>query len=256
MSQHPADHFSHQADVYARYRPTYPKSLFDYLATLCDEHELAWDCATGNGQAAVELAQRFQSVYATDISEQQLSHATPSPNVTYKLESVEDCSLSDASVDLVTAATAAHWFNASEYHRQVNRVLKSGGVLAVWSYAESEIDPEVDKVVMHFSRGFLKDYWPQSWQVNIVDHYKSLPFPYPLLETPAFKATAEYNLGEVMNYLRTWSSVQRYVEQHGTNPVDLIANELQVAWGDPQQRKTVSWPLFMKVGRKADYAKQ
>lgn len=247
---HPADHFSRQAEGYARYRPMYPNELFDYLSSLCKEHDLAWDCATGNGQAATELSKRFGRVYATDISEQQLSLAPALTNVTYKLEPVENCSLTDASVDLVTAATAAHWFDLPKYYEQVNRVMKPGGVLAVWSYAESEVSLEVDAVVLRFSHGFLKDYWPQSWQINILDHYRSLPFPYALLQTPTFHATARYDINEMMLYLRTWSSVQRYIDRHATNPLDSIADELRKAWGDPTERKKISWPLFMKIGRK------
>ncbi|HEY2140100.1 MAG TPA: hypothetical protein VGH00_08465, partial [Chthoniobacterales bacterium] len=60
------DHFSKQAEGYAKFRPRYPQELFRYLATIAPRRELAWDCATGNGQAAVELAEVFDRVIATD----------------------------------------------------------------------------------------------------------------------------------------------------------------------------------------------
>ena len=49
--------------------------LFTYLASLCPAHDLAWDCATGNGQAAVALAPHFEQVIATDASAQQIDQA-------------------------------------------------------------------------------------------------------------------------------------------------------------------------------------
>ena len=66
------DHFSGHAVEYAKFRPHYPDELFEYLALISPRHELAWDCATGNGQAAVGLARHFDSVIATDASAQQL----------------------------------------------------------------------------------------------------------------------------------------------------------------------------------------
>ena len=56
------NHFSTHTQEYAHYRPHYPEVLFSYLSSLCAAHHLAWDCATGNGQAAVSLAKYFDNV--------------------------------------------------------------------------------------------------------------------------------------------------------------------------------------------------
>ena len=77
------DHFSGHASTYARYRPDYPQELFDYLATLTPRHELALDCATGSGQAAVGLARHYECVIATDGSVAQLKSAQPHQHVVY-----------------------------------------------------------------------------------------------------------------------------------------------------------------------------
>jgi hypothetical protein len=66
------DHFSQLAQGYAAYRPTYPNALFDYLASIAPDRQLAWDCGTGSGQAALALANHFQRVVATDASPDQL----------------------------------------------------------------------------------------------------------------------------------------------------------------------------------------
>jgi SAM-dependent methyltransferase len=244
------DHFSAQSKHYALARPKYPEVLFSFIASLCKEHNAAWDCATGNGQAAVSLAGYFRQVYATDFSKEQISNATHHPKVKYFVERVEDCSLPDASVDLITVATAAHWFNHAAFHAQVNRVLKPEGVLAVWGYGGSSISDLIDSVVNPFAFELLRDYWPVETKINWVDKYKTLPFPYDLMDTPSFSAKAEMNLEMLCNYFFSWSATQNYIKKHGTNPVDLIYADLKNRWGDAAQVKSITWELFMKCGRK------
>jgi hypothetical protein len=65
------DHFSKQAEDYAKFRPRYPHELFEYLGTLAPSRQLAWDCGTGNEQAAIALAAVFDHGIATDASEKQ-----------------------------------------------------------------------------------------------------------------------------------------------------------------------------------------
>jgi hypothetical protein len=69
------DHFSRQAADYAKFRPHYPQELFDYLGGIAPSRQLAWDCGTGNGQAAVGLASVLERVIATDASEKQITNA-------------------------------------------------------------------------------------------------------------------------------------------------------------------------------------
>jgi len=83
------DHFSSGSDRYATYRPDYPAPLFTWLAGLCPEHESAWDCATGSGQAALGLAPHFRNVVATDASTEQVRHAQPHPRIGYRVAPAE-----------------------------------------------------------------------------------------------------------------------------------------------------------------------
>src|SRR5438046_3072952 len=96
------DHFSAVANRYADFRPHYPAALFDYLATLVPTGSRVWDCACGSGQAALDLASRFQNVIATDASREQIASATPHPNVEYRVAPAEQSGLPDESVALVT----------------------------------------------------------------------------------------------------------------------------------------------------------
>src|SRR5208282_5000395 len=77
------DHFSRQAAAYGRHRPRYPLELAAHLAAVAPGHTLALDLATGNGQAAVDLAAHFERVLASDASASQLAHAAPHARVHY-----------------------------------------------------------------------------------------------------------------------------------------------------------------------------
>ena len=79
------DHFSKQSQLYAQYRPKYPDELYAYLASLAPGRSLAWDCGTGNGQAAIGLASFFDRVYATDASAEQISRAQAHEKVEYQV---------------------------------------------------------------------------------------------------------------------------------------------------------------------------
>lgn len=103
------DNFSARSADYAQFRPVYPPQLFDFLFENCQNFDCAWDCATGNGQIATVLAERFAQVEATDISENQLKNALLKPNIRYRLGRAEATDFSDHSFDLVTVGQAAHW---------------------------------------------------------------------------------------------------------------------------------------------------
>ncbi len=104
------DHFSGHADRYETYRPTYPKVLHAYLASLVSTHDLAWDCATGNGQTALGLVLHFLSVVANDASPQQLALARPHDRIAYIVAPAERVPLTGASIDLMRMPGAqASW---------------------------------------------------------------------------------------------------------------------------------------------------
>lgn len=130
-----ADHFSPQAEQYAQYRPGYPAALFEFLLSQTPGRDHAWDCATGNGQVASELADQFQRVTATDASTAQISHALPNPKIEYRVAVAEDSGLPDHCIDLLTVATAIHWFDLERFYGEVRRVLRPDGMLAVWTYS-------------------------------------------------------------------------------------------------------------------------
>lgn len=239
------DHFSAHAGRYALARPRYPEELFQFLAGLLPEKHLAWDCATGNGQAAVSLARFFSGVVATDASATQIGEAVATNGIDYRVAPAERSGLLPGSVDLVTVAQALHWFDIEQFFDEVRRVLKPGGVLAVWSYGTCRIDPECDSLV-HGLYADLDDYWPPE-RAMVESGYRDIDLPGAAVECPAFSMTASWSAADMLAYLGTWSATQRYVRAHGSDPVAALAQELAAAWGDG--RRTVRWPLNLKVAR-------
>src|ERR1043166_9820982 len=143
------DHFSAQASDYAKFRPGYPSELFEYLGSVAPSRTLAWDCATGNGQAAVELAEVFDRVIATDASEKQIANAQPDARVEYRVAPAENSGLESGTVDLIMVAQALHWFDLPRFYDEARRVLKPNGALAASAYRFFHIAPEIDELVNH-----------------------------------------------------------------------------------------------------------
>lgn len=241
------DLFSIQATDYAKFRPRYPDALFTYLASLTPAHESAWDCGTGNGQAAVELAKFYDKVIATDPSEKQLASAEKNPKVTYTQGSAEKTPFQEHSMDLVTVAQAFHWFKHEEFFAEVRRVLKPSGVVAIWSYNLCEITPEIDRVVHVLYADILGPYWEKERKL-VEEGYKNCIFPVNALTPPRFEMTAEWGFEHLIGYLGTWSSLQTFIKKNGVNPLEDLAPRLQQAWAGAKTH-TVRWELSLRVGR-------
>lgn len=242
------DHFSGQASDYAKYRPGYPPELFYYLTTLCRERKTAWDCGTGNGQAALRLAEHFRTVIATDPSEKQIKNAVPHERIFYQVSPAERTSIERSTVDLVTVAQAVHWFNFPEFYKEVRRVGKPGGILAVWCYGLLKVSAEIDAVIDRFYSDTAGAYWPpeRKW---IDENYRTLPFPFQEIAPPPFSMSDEWDLLEMQGYLSTWSAVQQFIKVNSFNPIDGLVEKLQSVWGTESQKRKITWPLHLRIGK-------
>ncbi|HXE57533.1 MAG TPA: class I SAM-dependent methyltransferase [Gemmatimonadales bacterium] len=244
----PHDRFGDVAAAYARFRPRYPSALFDFLAGLAPRRDLAWDCATGTGQAAGELARCFRRVVATDLSPRLLRQAPRLDGIAYCAAAAESAPLRSRSAALVTVAQALHWFALDAFYAEARRVLAPGGVLACWTYGRFSLGPALDPLVDAFHRETVGPYWPP--ERRLVDEgYRSVPFPFEELTVPRFTMEARLTLAELGGYLGTWSAVQRYRRARGEDPVAPFLRELRPRWGDPETPAPIRWPLAVRVGR-------
>ncbi|MCP9786277.1 class I SAM-dependent methyltransferase [Cyanobium sp. N5-Cardenillas] len=243
------DHFGSVAGAYAHYRPTYPAPLFAWLAGVAPARQRAWDCATGTGQAAIGLAAHFDAVVATDASAGQLAAASPHPGVHYQLASAESSSLEAASLDLATVAQALHWFDRPRFFAEVERVLRPGGVLAVWSYGIPELEGEgPDALLQHFYAEIVGPYWPPE-KALVENGYRDLVLPFESLPTPSFAMDVGWSLEQVLGYCSSWSASARYRAALGSDPIDQLRPALAAAWGEAQKPRRLHWPLTIKASR-------
>jgi ubiquinone/menaquinone biosynthesis C-methylase UbiE len=241
------DLFSTQSSDYARFRPTYPAELFAWLAGQAPSRRTAVDVGTGSGQAAVELAACFERVLAIDPSQAQLAHATPHPRVEYRSGPAEATGLPDGVADLLVVAQALHWFEHERFFVEVRRVLAPGGVFAAWCYDLASITPEVDAVVHALAQVRLGPYWEPERRL-VETGYRTLTIPFPELAPPPFDMHVDWTYDHLVGYLRTWSPRQRYLKEHGTDPLEAILPHLRAAWADAPSRR-VSWPLAVRAFR-------
>lgn len=241
------DYFSKQASEYSKYRPDYPFELFQYLSSIASKHELALDCATGNGQAAKGLAEFFDKVIAIDGSEAQIKNAFQHPKIEYRVARAEESSLESESTDIITVATALHWINLETFYEECRRILKRKGVIAVWTYSTiSEIDSPINRTIDSFSKNILIPHWDKG--IEKVWNFEQVYFPFKKIPVPKFEIVREWARKDYLNYMFTWSGVQKYIEINGSNPLDSLDEELEDIWpGD--MRRSIRWEIKMMVGR-------
>ncbi len=242
------DHFSRVATSYAEYRPHYPAELYQWLASELAGHECAWDCGTGSGQAAVALASYVGAVVATDASVAQLASAHAAARVHYAVMRAEFAALADRSVDLLTVAQALHWFDIDRFFVEADRVLRPGGVIAVWSYGLATISPGIDLILARFYHDTLGPYWPVA-RAMVDTGYAGIRLPYPEIPPPTLAMTASWSLPQLAGYLSTWSAVSRYRIALGIDPVPSLVTALAPQWGRAHARE-VRWPLIPRAARK------
>jgi SAM-dependent methyltransferase len=246
------DHFSKQAADYAKFRPRYPQKLFEYLGSIAPNRGLAWDCGTGNGQAAVGLATVFDRVIATDASEKQIANAQSHERVVYRVTRAEKSDLESASIDLIMVAQALHWFDLDRFYDEVRRVLKKNSVLAASAYNLLHVEPAIDEVINRYYYEVVGPFWPA--ERVLIEKFEELPLPFSEIQAPSFEIIGQWNLEHLVGYLRSWSSTQRFITARDSDPLDEIADELRAAWGNAKQTRRVIWPLTLRVGVKTQAA--
>jgi ubiquinone/menaquinone biosynthesis C-methylase UbiE len=242
------DHFSGHSSSYAAHRPGYPPELFAQLAALSSRRQRVWDCATGNGQAALGLAEHFTHVVATDASVKQLASRRSHVRIDYCAALAEAAPLADGSCDLVTVAQSVHWFRFERFYAEARRVLKPGGAIALWTYATFRIQADIDAPIEHFYNDIVGPFWPPERRY-VEEGYRTIPFPFDELQLLPIVLETHWGLNQVMNYIGTWSAVQRYRDAQRSDPLPELRTVLEPLWGAPETIRLVHWPLHMRVGR-------
>lgn len=244
----PKDLFSERAESYSKYRPGYPRELFDYILSYVQERNLVWDCATGNGQAATILADYFDKVLATDISTAQLSNAIRKPNIFYIERPAEQTDFEANLFDLITVAQAYHWLDWDKFHTEATRVGKPNAVVAIWTYNLLRSNENaINDIIDHFYRDITGPYWDNS-RKYVESGYDNIPFEFESLPSKTFSFELNYTMENLLGYLNTWSGVQAYIKQTGESPLHLITKDLFSVW-PPEETRVFNFPISLKLGR-------
>jgi SAM-dependent methyltransferase len=188
-------------------------------------------------------------VFATDPSEAQVRNANRDPRVHYAVTTAESSALGNDCADLVTVAQALHWFDLPRFYAEAGRILKAGGVLAVWRYGLATVDPAIDAIVERFYSGAVGPYWPPERAI-VEGGYGDLALPFAELAVPPFTMEAQWSLAQLAGYLGTWSAVTRFRAATGADPIPDLVRTLALEWGDAATSRQVRWPLEVRATRK------
>jgi SAM-dependent methyltransferase len=241
------DLFSPISQNYATFRPSFPEEVYKYISAYCFDKEYAWDCATGNGQASKILVNYFKKIFASDISDAQISQAFQHPKIQYKSESAEASSAPDNSFDFIVVAQGVHWFDIKKFYQEVNRTIKDHGVLALLGYGLLRTTDELDIHIGKLYTEKLKGYWEPE-RKYIDNHYRNIPFPFVEVPVPEFFIKVQWKRDELIGYLNTWSAMQLYIKKNNQNPLMELFNELDKIWVDGTS-KEFKFPVFCRLGR-------
>ena len=182
---------------------------------------------------------------ATDASEKQIANAQRHPRVEYRVATADESGLEAGSIDLVTVAQALHWFDLDQFYAEVRRVLKPSGLLGATAYKLARISPEIDAIVNEYYSDIVGPYWPA--ERDLVEKFEDLRFAFAEMETPQFAMVANWNVEQLLGYLRTWSATQRFMATEKRDPLVQTEKQLREVWGEDARR--VVWPLTLRVGR-------
>lgn len=252
MKDNTKDRFSVISDQYARFRPIYPQDLYEAILEHVPVKDLALDCGTGNGQAAESLAHYFSTVYATDISKEQLSKAPQIKNVHYEVLPGHKApnEIADNSVDLITSAQAAHWFDEHAFAEMAHNKLKPDGVIAIWGYGVHESADKVLTAAIHnFAFDVLGSYWDPEPK-KIWAGYKDFYWPFEDIKIPDLFLTTSWNLSQTIGYFKSWSAGKKFIDAQGEEAFIRNTQAIVDAWGNPSEIKELFVKLVNKVGRK------
>ncbi|KAJ2821859.1 trans-aconitate methyltransferase 1 [Coemansia erecta] len=284
----------YSAANYQTNRPRYNESLADTILAYhkrdnpAAETDVAVDVATGTGIFARQLPPHFKKVIGTDISGTMLESAraaTEGQAVEYVQSPSEDMPfLEDASVDVITVATGAHWFNPERFVKEARRVLKPNGTLAIFGYTGFGhfVDyPACDKIIKDYGLGDdrLGPYWDQGREIlvngyrsyhelfiqdswtdiqrniypNTIEGEQSAGLPAIVAKKPIimdFKVTWRI----LQDFLLTWSTLTLYHKQYPEreNAAKAVLREMMAAAGstDMDEQLNLQWEEILLLCRR------
>lgn len=239
--------FGMRSSGYARHRPTYPAELFDWILSNCPNRQRAWDCATGNGQAAISLAKHFAQVDATDLSAEQVAEGFRAENLTYKAAPAENSGFDDNSFDLITVAQAVHWFDYELFWPEVRRVARNGAFFCAWGYGFIEGDQVINAAVIDPALEMFDLFWARGNRIIMAGYQTAdINFPFERLDAPELAIEVEWTVEDLVNFFHTWSAYKLMQEQNLGAEVDSLFEGAKAGLAD--QTFALRMPISIAAG--------
>ncbi|KXS21799.1 S-adenosyl-L-methionine-dependent methyltransferase [Gonapodya prolifera JEL478] len=265
------------ADAYAKSRPTYTSNLYNLVidfhaakfpknggqpaSTAAAKATPGWnrvvDLGCGTGQATIPLSRHFATALGVDPSEKMLSSAARADNVSYSVGSEKSVPVEDHSVDLVTAAQCAHWFDVEAFVREARRILRPNGTIAIWGYALAHVrnNAHLTQVLRDTAygrgEGQVGPYWEPGREI-LENRYESVTFPFREQKRIHFPSPTHGTLIDLdlplpafKSYVRTWSAYNGWVHDPKNagkpDPADTLVAEFERVLGGPDKMVEIDW---------------
>jgi ubiquinone/menaquinone biosynthesis C-methylase UbiE len=239
--------FNVESEKYMKSRPKYPDRLYKEIIKHCNDLNCAWDCGCGNGQVSVDLIGIFKTVEASDINENQVSHASKNSRIKYTIQSSESTNYKNNSFDLVCAAQCLHWFDLDSYFAEVKRVLKTSGIFACWGYSFFSIEEEIDTLIDKNLLEIINPFWSEKSRL-LHNGYRDIVFPFKEILIPKIEMTISWNLQELIDYLSTWSAVKLYDKKMNVSVLDELKIILEKKW-IMNDKKCIKMEFYYYIGK-------
>uniref|UniRef100_A0A8B9L1J5 Putative methyltransferase DDB_G0268948 n=1 Tax=Astyanax mexicanus TaxID=7994 RepID=A0A8B9L1J5_ASTMX len=232
----------HHASIYQKYgRMVPPDEVKELILQYLDKkkgppRELAVDLGCGTGQNTRLLSPHFQKVVGIDVSESQVEVAKTVPgftNLSYRAGPAEELPFPDASVDLLTAASAAHWFDAEPFLKEATRVLKPRGCMALFGYLDTydlhygscgdrlnTIYEEMKKSMLPYSSGRVSVS-----NSKLQELYEAISFP-DKDRIEVIPVKEEVTVNNIVGLLKTHSTFQAYHRADPQGAANLIESTM------------------------------
>lgn len=256
------------AELYAKYRPKYPDAIYQLIGDYCRAPgasglNVAVDIGCGSGQGTFPLCDIFDHVVGVDISQSQIEQALRLQNLDNKYGAdrlkflvgpAEDLSFrDDNSVDLISVAAAIHWLDADKFYKEVDRILKPGGSLIVYTYVLPKPDKEE---AVQIEAQFYKEHLSEYASSRIFPKLEDYEIPYGD-EHGVRSVPMNYSLSvqEYVGLITTLSVSQTYLQHNPSSEIfDDLTQRLLNLYTDPVTKEEI--PMYttstvtVRTGRK------
>jgi SAM-dependent methyltransferase len=162
--QDPTARFSSRVEKYVRYRPRYTAEVLNVLRDRCGltQASVIADVASGTGIFTRLLLENGNRVFGVepnaDMRRAGEEYLASYERFTSVAGTAEATTLADHSVDIVTAAQAAHWFDRAKARAEFVRILKSGGwAVLIWNERQTDTTPflrEYEKLLLTYGTDY------------------------------------------------------------------------------------------------------